>query len=361
MKICIIFRSNSKGRRIKKSEIARYDNRVAVLWQKKAWADRVTCLEWAKGVYRRGTSRSDGKVLFMDNLDGQTNAEFVTYLKDKCETKAWYGPAGCTDHWQPVDSHIGFMLKQLIVAEYEQMMEERGDEWEDGKISVSEKRVFVTRWVARAWEVMQTKYAHLIKKAFTRTGCGLTLDGSEDHLVHPEAFPEEYHTLLSHALLPEEYFQPANEEQQHNLSELQRLEDEALQEIEDAAAISGAMAEEEEEEEDADSPDALNEDEDYSSSDEPEDQQIFNFKGVVGIRKHGSSRKWYIEWYSEDCNSSDDQFDWVDLVEDLTKYEGQTITLLSPGSKIKVKWAASSSSIAQTSTRAIFLGYAPPQ
>lgn len=91
----------------------------------------------------------------------------------------------------------------------------------------------------------------------------------------------------------------------------------------------------------------MNEDDDYSSSDEPEDQQIFDFKGVVGIRKHGSSRKWYIEWYSEDCNSSDDQFDWVDLVEDLTKYEGQAITLLSPGSKIKVKWAASSSSIAR--------------
>ena len=91
----------------------------------------------------------------------------------------------------------------------------------------------------------------------------------------------------------------------------------------------------------------MNEDDDYSSSDEPEDQQIFDFKGVVGIRKHGSSRTWYIEWYSEDCNSSDDQFDWVDLVEDLTKYEGQAITLLSPGSKIKVKWAASSSSIAQ--------------
>jgi hypothetical protein len=34
-------------------------------------------------------------------------------------------------------------------------------------------------------------------------------------------------------------------------------------------------------------------------------------------------------------------------VEDLTKYEGQAITLLSPSSKIKVKWAASSSSIAR--------------
>jgi hypothetical protein len=33
----------------------------------------------------------------------------------------------------------------------------------------------------------------------------------------------------------------------------------------------------------------LNEDDDYSSSDEPEDQQIFDFKGVVGIRKHGST------------------------------------------------------------------------
>ena len=122
IKICVIFRSNSKGRRIKKSEKAQYDRRVAVLWQKKAWADRETCLEWAKDVFRRGTSRSDTKILFMDNLDGQTNEEFMEYLKEDCETKAWFGPAGCTDHWQPVDSHIGFLLKKLIVDEYEKMM-----------------------------------------------------------------------------------------------------------------------------------------------------------------------------------------------------------------------------------------------
>ena len=65
-------------------------------------------------VFRRGTSRSDEKILFIDNLDGQTNEEFSEYLKDDCETKGWFGPAGCTDHGQPVRSHIGFMLKKLM-------------------------------------------------------------------------------------------------------------------------------------------------------------------------------------------------------------------------------------------------------
>lgn len=46
---------------------------------------------------------------------------------------------------QPIDSHIGFMLEKLIVDEYEKMMEARDDECGDGKISLSEKRVFVTK------------------------------------------------------------------------------------------------------------------------------------------------------------------------------------------------------------------------
>ena len=71
--MCIIFRSASKGKRIKKAEKDRYDKRVAVLWQKKAWVDREACLEWCQQVFRRGTSRSDDKILLMDNLDAQVH------------------------------------------------------------------------------------------------------------------------------------------------------------------------------------------------------------------------------------------------------------------------------------------------
>ena len=56
--------------------------------------------------------------------------------------------------------------------------------------------------------------------------------------------------------------------------------------------MTGAMAEEAEEAGDADSREAFNEDENCSSSDEDgEDQQVFDFKGIVGIKKHGNSRK----------------------------------------------------------------------
>jgi len=40
------------------------------------------------------------------------------------------------------------------------------------------------------------------------------MDGSEDHLVTPEAFPEEYHLLLKESQLPESYLEESLAEHQ---------------------------------------------------------------------------------------------------------------------------------------------------
>jgi len=39
------------------------------------------------------------------------------------------------------------LLKRYIHTEHEEYMEEHGDEWEDGVISMEDKRVLVALWV----------------------------------------------------------------------------------------------------------------------------------------------------------------------------------------------------------------------
>ena len=112
--------------------------------------------------------------------------------------------------------------------------------------------------------------------------------------MHPEAFPEDCHTLLSKAVLPQKYQEAASAGHQASVAQLQQLDNEAAHEVQGAAEMTGAMAEEAEEalSGDANSREAFNEDEDYSSSDGGgDDQQVFDFKGIVGIKKCGSSRK----------------------------------------------------------------------
>lgn len=170
VKVTVIFRSQSGGKRIKAVEKKQYDPRVQVAWQKKAWADRNFCLDWAKHVFRRSTSSVDEKLLFLDNLDGQSNPEFVEYLQKHCNCIVRFGPAGLTDLWQPVDHHVGKLLKDYVHHEYEQLMEETPEKWEDGAISMQEKRVLVTKWVGAAWQRLCTEKPEFLIRAFSSTG-----------------------------------------------------------------------------------------------------------------------------------------------------------------------------------------------
>lgn len=354
VKLTIIFRSASKGDRIGAKEKKQYDSRVHVLWQKKAWADRETCVEWAKEVFRRGTSRADEKLLFLDNLDGQICDDFVTYLRDKCNTKTWYGPSGCTDHWQPVDHHIGKLLKDFIYNEYETMMEEEGDKWENGKISAGEKRILITRWPGAAWEKLRTKYGSTLKKAFTSTGCGLTLDIVDDELVHPESFPNEYHKLLAMEQLPAEHLEAYNAALAVESAAEQRQREQEQADVDgadDPAAVAAMVEEaanESDQEGDAEERDieAVDESESDSGGEDPERE--YNWQRITGVRKLGSGRKWQVEWDPKDCDEDDEPRSWVTLSAEEEEEAGEHINLEKLcGQSIFVKWATSASNAAR--------------
>ena len=74
-------------------------------------------------------------------------------------------------------------MKGEISHELEQWLgnEDNLEKWENGKLSQMEKRILITHWAGAAWERVST--SEQVRKYFERTGCLLTIDGSEDDRV----------------------------------------------------------------------------------------------------------------------------------------------------------------------------------
>ena len=68
--------------------------------------------------------------------------------------------------------------------------EDNLQKWEDGKITASEKRILITKWVGEAWDIIFKSGKYNQDKFFEHTGCLLTLDGSEDHLIKIQRLPD---------------------------------------------------------------------------------------------------------------------------------------------------------------------------
>eukprot|EP00794_Sanderia_malayensis_P001032 gene1032-357_t len=77
------------------------------------------------------------------------------------------------------------MFKKKIEAEMDKWLndEENIEKWHD-KISARQKRILMTKWAGDAREELQ-KYENIFKKSLERTGCLMTIDGSEDQPVKP--------------------------------------------------------------------------------------------------------------------------------------------------------------------------------
>ena len=82
-------------------------------------------------------------------------------------------------------------MKLLISREFENWLEvdENLDKWENGSISASEKRILITEFVGAAWHKLFSWADFKPVSYFQRTGCLLTLDGSEDNLLKIEGAP----------------------------------------------------------------------------------------------------------------------------------------------------------------------------
>lgn len=99
---CICFRGVPNNAYYDK-EKEKYDKRVDVIYQPKAWFDDETCLMYANTTLIKcmlsDPNRKGRWLLIMDSLHGQKTPEFkkrVRTLGGHCH----YGPARMTDDWQ---------------------------------------------------------------------------------------------------------------------------------------------------------------------------------------------------------------------------------------------------------------------
>ena len=76
----------------------------------------------------------------------------------------------------------------------ERHLNENLEKYTNGKISVSERRVLMTKWVGDACVNTNQDMVHM---SFKKCGISLALDGSENHLLNIEKLPE--YTMLEKA------------------------------------------------------------------------------------------------------------------------------------------------------------------
>ena len=98
-------------------------------------------------------------------------------------------------------------------------------------ISESEKRTLITKFIGAAWESIFSREDFSADLNFKKTGCLLTLDGSEDAKVNIEGMPDYKPTYIhtdddqsdSEEALPSAAEEPASDIESENDSELDVL------------------------------------------------------------------------------------------------------------------------------------------
>ena len=133
-------------------------------------------------------------VLFCDNLEGQIADDFRETVR-ALNGIPWYGVKNDTDIWQPVDGGYAATLKALVKQEFFKWLDdvENCEKWYgvDSKITATEKRILISHWCGNAYrKLTSSKYDDFRRRLFTKTGCLITADGSEDYLISPEGLPD---------------------------------------------------------------------------------------------------------------------------------------------------------------------------
>jgi hypothetical protein len=136
-------------------------------------------------------------LLFADRVSGQFKADsaFSKACKQHARSHVVFGPACATHLWQPLDHHIGARYKHLMGKYYDDWMMETFDTQDHW--STADRRTLMTTWAGRAWRELEeqrierelacvndaTAERSMFYRAFLHTGCLVTADGTDDHLI----------------------------------------------------------------------------------------------------------------------------------------------------------------------------------
>ena len=178
---------------------------IDVLWRENAWADTTVSINWVNTTLKPVVENLEKHVLFVDNLTAQQTDDFKKAVSD-LKGVVWYELKNASDLCQVVDAGISHTLKVLTRRNYWKWLDKEynvniwfGDQT---GLTANGRRILITQWVRYAWqELCSSKYHHLKKRYWEKTGCLITADGSEDVKITPEGLAD-YKVPLPLSYLP---------------------------------------------------------------------------------------------------------------------------------------------------------------
>ena len=184
VKPAIVFRG--KGN-VLSAEKALYDQDVDVYFQSCAWMDSQLNKEWLSRTLIPAIGHSpQEKVIYADNVGFQQEKVFHEMCRKQINATIYLLPENHTDKVQPIDAGLGKQMKAKIGEAMEKWLEEDEnlDMWHDS-ISAKKRRILMTHWTGEAWRKLSSDKI-FVKKLFMKTGCLMTVDGSDDDMIKPQ-------------------------------------------------------------------------------------------------------------------------------------------------------------------------------
>ena len=163
-----------------------------VYWDVKAYAGSAVCDAWLEDFNKQTKDANKQRILGLDHWSPQDNDEYHERAS-KMGIKLNYTPEDTTHLCAVTDAGPGNEIKKRIVKKYKKDLEssaERLDQWKNGEVSASERRILFTHWLAEAWEDYTTNCQEQITNAFKRCGQYNDMNGGENHLVKVEGIKD---------------------------------------------------------------------------------------------------------------------------------------------------------------------------
>ena len=140
---------------------------------------------------------ADEWVLLLMDAGGKTHGHHE--VRETCAEHRillWFGEPDTTSEWQPVDAGIAKELKELALGDrvgLDKWLESKANRkrWTRNQINAQARRLLSMKFLGAAWDSLHSAdYSRLRMSAWRRTGCLITADGSDDHLIRPQGLKD---------------------------------------------------------------------------------------------------------------------------------------------------------------------------
>ena len=141
-----------------KKEIEQYDPDVPVIYDPKGYANEAQTEWWMVHHFRPCLQKAkiSAALLHLEKWGPQVGEWMRRECESKNRDKAWVqiveNPAGCTELCQEIDMGPGQDIKSYIVKKcFKPWLKESKERIKNGKITMSQRRVLLQNWLAKAW------------------------------------------------------------------------------------------------------------------------------------------------------------------------------------------------------------------